>query len=315
LIVALVLMAALEVEPGAARVAALDSCPSPTSREDVPAGLPILCYHHVSAEPGMYSVSPRRLERDLMRLADEGFYLVTPEDLENGLMQVPAGRRPVMVTFDDGWRDNMFFVEDDPGRLDPHCALGVMERVSRRRPEMGRGAVFYLSWDKVPFGEEELVEEKLNRLLDLGYSIGNHTLYHASFSRLARDRWDRTVTGALELFRRNLGLRTAAVSSLSYPGGSLPKEAGAEEFMDALRDRGRKAVSFGVLVDGAVTSMRRMAETRLGRYRTSRIDMSRYSVEKLLRWPTLPGPGTGRQSLHDPLPYRMPPLGSGGRAG
>lgn len=308
MIAVLVLALSLEVDPGAASVPALDSCPPPPAQENVPAGLPILCYHHVSPEPGMYSVSPRRLESDLIRLAEEGFYLVTPEDLDNGLMQVPAGRRPVMVTFDDGWRDNMCYAAGDPASLDPFCALAVMERVSESHPELGRGAVFYISWDKVPFGDKGLVESKLNRLLDMGYSIGNHTLYHASFAGLARDRWDHTVNGALDRFHRNLGLRSRSVSSLSYPGGGLPKDVGAEEFMEALRHRGRRAVSFGCLVDGAVTSLRRMAETRLGRYRTSRIDMSRYSVEKLLHWPSLPQPGPGRASLHDPLPYRMPPL-------
>ena len=181
----------------------------------------------------------------------------------------------------------MCYAAGDPASLDPFCALAVMERVSESHPELGRGAVFYISWDKVPFGDKGLVESKLNRLLDMGYSIGNHTLYHASFAGLARDRWDRTVNGALDRFHRNLGLRSRSVSSLSYPGGGLPKDVGAEEFMEALR---------------------RMAETRLGRYRTSRIDMSRYSVEKLLHWPSLPQPGPGRASLHDPLPYRMPPL-------
>ena len=311
MIAVLALAMTLEVDPGAVSVPALDSCPPPQAQEEVPAGFPILCYHHVSSEPGMYSVSPWRLESDLTRLAEEGFYLVTPEDLDNGMMQVPAGRRPVMVTFDDGWKDNMCYAADDPASLDPSCALAVMERVSERHPDLGRGAVFYLSWDKVPFGDKSLVEHKMNRLLDMGYAIGNHTLYHASFASLARDRWDRTVNGALDRFHRSLGLRSRYVSSLSYPGGALPKNVGAEEFMEALRHGGRRAVSFGCLVDGAVTSLRRLAETRLGRYRTSRIDMSRYSVEKLLRWLSLPDPGPGRRSLHDPLPYRMPPLASG----
>ncbi len=308
MITALALVMALEVDPGAVFVPALETCPPPSPQEDVPSGLPILCYHHVSLEPGLYSVTPRRLEHDLRRLAEEGFYLITPRDLENGLMQLPAGRRPVMVTFDDGWRDNMFFAEDDSGALDPRCALGILESVSESCPELGRGAVFYLSWDKIPFGEKSLVEEKLNRLLDMGYAIGNHTLYHASFSRLARERWDRTITAALDMFRRNLGLRTRGVTTLSYPGGDLPRRIGAEEFMEALRHQGRRAVSLGCLVDGDVTSLRRLSETRLGRFRTSRIDMSRYSVEELLRWPSLLPAGTGRKSLHDPLRYRMTPL-------
>jgi len=312
LVLAALLLAApqgLEVEPGAASVSPLDSCPKPAAGQSSPSGMPILCYHHVSREPGLYSVTPRRLESDLISLADAGFHLVTPRDLEDGLMRIPAGRRPVMVTFDDGWQDNMAFTDGDTGpELDSGCALSVMERVSDSRPELGRGAVFYISWDKVPFGTSSRVGEKLNRLLDMGYAIGNHTLYHASYASLPRDRWERSITGAMDRFRSHLGLRASSVASLSYPGGGLPKAVGAEEFMESVRYRGRSAVRFGVLVDGAVTSLRRMSETGLGRYRTSRIDMSRYSVHKLLQWRSLPEPGVGRASLHDPPPYRMTPL-------
>lgn len=297
------------VDPGAARVAPLESCPAPRAQEDAPSGMPILCYHHVSTEPGMYSVTPWRLESDLVRLAEEGFHLVTPEDLEDGLIRMPAGRRPVMVTFDDGWQDNMLYVDGDTGaELDSTCAVAIMERVSESHPGFGRGAVFYISWDKVPFGTDSRVAEKLNLLLDMGYSIGNHTLYHASYAALRRDMWESSVTGAMDRFRRHLGLRSVSVASLSYPGGGLPRDAGAEEFMESLRYRGRSPVRFGVLVDGAVTSLRRMSQTRLGRFRTSRIDMSRYSVDKLLRWRNLPNAGEGRRSLHDPMPYRMTPL-------
>ena len=307
----LILMAGMElaIDPGSARISALETCPPAATQENVPAGMPILCYHHVSTEPGMYSVTPARLEHDLIRLAEEGFYLVTPQDLENGLMQVPAGRSPVMITFDDGWQDNMAYTDDDSGQsLDPSCAVAIMERVCDDHPELGHGAVFYISWDKVPFGSEDRVEEKLNALLDMGYAIGNHTLYHASYASLPREKWELSITGALSRFRRNLGLRTDAIASVSYPGGRLPKHVGAEEFMESIRHRGRSPVRFGCLVDGAVSSLRRMTETRLGRFRMSRIDMSRYTVEKLLAWRTLRTRSNGRRGLHDPLPYRMAPL-------
>lgn len=74
----------------------------------------ILTFHHVRPEPpeafapnALLSITPAFLDRTLTRLKDRGFEIVGLDDLPERLAD-PAPRRPfVVLTFDDGYRDNL----------------------------------------------------------------------------------------------------------------------------------------------------------------------------------------------------------------
>jgi hypothetical protein len=269
---------------------------------------PVLCYHGVNLT-GAISVSPQRLRYDLEMLYDCGFFLVTPDDLEEGLVQVPEGRSPLMLTFDDGWQDQFDIVTSADGgtSISSQCALGILEEFCADHPEFGRGAVFFISWDKIPFGQPGLLEEKLNFLLDHGYCIGNHTLRHSSFMSLPREGWDEAIDGSLARFRPLIGLRTSGVTALSWPGGRLPKGTDVDEAILSITWEGAPAVRMGFVVDGDLASLGGIADGD-GRLRISRVDMGRFTMGKLLQMRGLIVGGLGRTSLHDPLPPDPAPL-------
>lgn len=275
--------------------------------DNAPSGIPVLMYHHVS-DPvnGYYGVSTGRLRMDLQLLDEAGFFLITSEDIENGLMQVPEDRRPVILTFDDGWQDNFnFILRGNTVEIDPFCAVAVLEDYCDEHPEFGRGATFFISWDKIPFGQEEFVMEKFNLLLDMGYSIGNHTNMHADFMVLPREKWENAVILPMVKFHRRLGLRTSEIFAMAYPGGRFPKGVGAEEYMAGFQFNGRDAVRIGFLANGSVSSMRPLLDSVEGRFRIGRLDMSQYSVRLLLGWRNIMTVGP-RDDLHDPLRPRIP---------
>ncbi|MEN8209466.1 MAG: polysaccharide deacetylase family protein [Candidatus Fermentibacteria bacterium] len=270
-------------------------------------GIPVLMYHHVS-DPvhGYYGVSTGRLLMDLQLLDEAGFFLITPDDIENGFMQVPADRRPLMLTFDDGWQDNFsFIVTGTAVEIDPNCALAILEDYSDNHPEFGRGATFFISWDKIPFGQEEFVMEKFNLLLDMGYSIGNHTDMHTDFMLLPRDKWENSVITPMHKFHRRLGLRTSEIFAMAYPGGKFPKNAGAEEYLAGFRFMGAGAVRIGFLANGSVSAFGPLLDSAEGWFRIGRLDMSQYSVRELLGWRNIMTTGQ-RDNLHDPLRPRIP---------
>jgi peptidoglycan/xylan/chitin deacetylase (PgdA/CDA1 family) len=272
-----------------------------------PSGIPVLMYHHVS-DPvdGYYGVSTHRFRSDLEQLDRAGFFLIVPEDIENGLMRVPPDRRPVLLTFDDGWQDNMNFIgTGDSYRLDPSCAVAILDDYSSEHPEFGRGAVFFISWDKVPFGQEEFVTEKMNLLLDMGYVIGNHTDMHTDLTRLPMSKWRDAVVKPLQRFNRRLGLRTSQIRTLAYPGGRLPRDSGAEDLLSQLDFGGRKAVVMGFLANGSITSFGPLLSSPEGWFRIGRLDMSQYSVSQVLEWNNIMVP-QAREDLHDPLSMRIP---------
>ena len=73
-------------------------------------GIPVLMYHHVSPEPGPYTVSPDTFRAQLQWLSDAGFQCLTAYQFQR---YSETGERPaercVLLTFDDGWLDNWMY--------------------------------------------------------------------------------------------------------------------------------------------------------------------------------------------------------------
>jgi peptidoglycan/xylan/chitin deacetylase (PgdA/CDA1 family) len=90
--------------------------PTPTATPVAPpdeARVPILMYHYVSElppNPDYYrrdlTVSPEKFEAQLQYLSEAGYHTITLTDLFFHLTQgVPLPEKPVVLTFDDGYRD------------------------------------------------------------------------------------------------------------------------------------------------------------------------------------------------------------------
>ena len=255
------------------------------------------------------SVSAARFRGDLDQLYSEGFCLITPDDLADGLARLPEGRSPVMITFDDGWRSQFDYVEDADGllRIDPSCAVGILESFCSEHPDFGRGAVFNISLDKPPFGQEEYLERKLNFLLDNGYCIGNHTVRHRSFTGLPPSLWGPALTGVPDELERFLGMRTGEIRTAAWPGGRLPEGRWVEERLGTIEYEGSPVAEFGFVVDGALADLGDVLSSG-GRLRLSRVDMALYSVARLLSHNGFYRPDPWRADLRAPMPFRPVPL-------
>lgn len=86
----------------------LTACQSSAAAEDPYAGkkLPVLMYHHVvedGQECNDMTVTVSRLREDLQWLRDNGYTTVLPRELAAG---EPLPKKPVLITFDDGYRSN-----------------------------------------------------------------------------------------------------------------------------------------------------------------------------------------------------------------
>ncbi len=98
---ALLVMAALVIAASAFWGTALRQAPVPQKY-----ALPVLMYHHLVAdgEPcNEMTVTSGRMEEDLRWLRDNGYHTVLPRELADG---EELSKKPVMLTFDDGYRSN-----------------------------------------------------------------------------------------------------------------------------------------------------------------------------------------------------------------
>ena len=83
-----------------------------TASEEEGIRVPIVMYHSVlKSRTGKYIVSPEQLEQDLKYIQERGYETIVMADLieyvENG-RELPE--RPIMLTFDDGYYNNLHYV-------------------------------------------------------------------------------------------------------------------------------------------------------------------------------------------------------------
>ncbi len=130
----------------------------------------------VSAEtPG--ATSPTSLRADLEQLLAAGFYPINLRDLTEGkLRTVPAGKRPVALTFDNATLDQFRLQAD--GAVEPTCAVGVLWAMHADHPaDWPLRATFFLpaasdQGTAAIFGTADLAAAKLQLLITWGLEVG-----------------------------------------------------------------------------------------------------------------------------------------------
>jgi peptidoglycan/xylan/chitin deacetylase (PgdA/CDA1 family) len=148
-------------------------------------------YHQFGDVPEQFVRTPDQFRADLQWLYDNGFYVINLHDMLDGNIDVPAGKKPVILTFDDSPASQFRLIPLENGQLaiDPNCAIGILEDFFARHPDFGRGGHFaVLRWQLFDWpGEPDQAEywqDKLEWLLEQGYELGNHTYEHVNMSLL-----------------------------------------------------------------------------------------------------------------------------------
>ena len=170
------------------------------------AQVPILMYHYLSEPPAdadIYrrdlSVSPALFAQHLERLQDEGYTTIRLDDLILNLTQgTPLPDKPVIITFDDGYRDNYlnaFPLLKERGMTATFFV--VSDFIDKRQPE-------YLSWDMV------------REMYAGGMAIESHGRNHVSLDGRDTDYLIWQALGSLETIEFELGVRPRFIS---YPAG------------------------------------------------------------------------------------------------
>jgi len=195
--------------------------PNPTGR------LLVLEYHHVGEPEGRWQRTPANLWADLERLLAAGYYPVNLRDLvEGGLRAVPAGKRPVVLTFDDSSPGQFTMLPD--GSVARDSAVGILLAFHQAHPADWplRATFFVLHDPNAPaqglFGQPEWAERKLQMLVEWGMEIGSHTLSHANLAECSAEEVQRQL--ALSQAGLQRLLPGYQIVSLAIPYGAYPAD-------------------------------------------------------------------------------------------
>ena len=197
--------------------------------------IPILMYHSI-AESGKYdrrglNISAATFRRQLEMMRNAGWYPVNMREVLTAHLNVPLGKTPVVLTFDDSRESQVRFLPNK--KLSPICALGVMEAFHSKYPDWPLAGTFYVlpgsRWNPVPFGQKGKEQIKLARLLKEGFEIGNHTYTHRFMGKMNASDVQWEMTSSIRAIRAVCP--QATMDTMALPYGEAPDNPTTRKFI------------------------------------------------------------------------------------
>jgi len=220
-------LARVRTEPAATPVAAPKQEPRTSTQPQLVDGrfpnelgeVPVLMHHEIRQDRvGDYDQTPAEFRAELARLWTDGYWPVRAADLATGrLGSVPAGKTPVVLTFDDSTQYQ--FSYDARGRIKPDTAIGVLVAFRRAHPDFPLAGTFYVN--REPFAGVARGKQMLRWLVENGFELGNHTKDHIPFNQLRGPaEVQREVVLGNEIIRA--AVPDYDVTTMALPLGALP---------------------------------------------------------------------------------------------
>ena len=160
--------------------------------------VPVMMYHGIhnisndstsyiggNVDSSGYQRTVESFRNDLEFYYNNGYRMVRLIDYVNGAIDVPLGYSPIVLTFDDGLKNNFNVIGVSSNGeiiIDPNCAIGILEEFKKKYPDFNVSATFFVNGGL--FGQDEYNDKILKWLVDHGYDIGNHSYNHVDFSKI-----------------------------------------------------------------------------------------------------------------------------------
>ncbi len=187
----------------------------------------ILEYHKIDYPEERWTRTPENFRRDLETLYARGYRLVNLSAVLDGKITVPAGTTPVVLTFDDSSPGQFrYLAQNGSLTIDPKSGVGILEAFIKERPDFGRAGTFYVlpgaSKPNRLFDQPEHEGRKLRFLVEQGYEVGNHTLWHANLGKYSESTVRDQIAEAQVWIQRQVP--DYKPRSIALPHGVYPKD-------------------------------------------------------------------------------------------
>ncbi|OWZ84767.1 polysaccharide deacetylase family protein [Natranaerobius trueperi] len=199
----------------------------------------ILMYHRIGDEEDTWERTRENFREDLERLYEKDYRIVNLMDIVEGNIDLPPGKTPVVLTFDDGTSGHFGYKENEDGEkiIDPDTAVGIILEMKEKYEDFTVGGTFYVNYLPTPFKSQDKYEEKIIHLDELGFEIGNHGYNHQDLKKISEDN---SKEEAKELIQEELGLHQKyteeiipnyQVKSLALAFGQWPQGDKLKEYV------------------------------------------------------------------------------------
>jgi len=194
----------------------------------------ILMYHRVKdGDPDCLSTPISVFEETLLVLKDK--YKVVPlSSLVDSISQKRnIEPRTVVITFDDGYQDNILFAAPLLRKYQLPATFFVTSRY------IGTDRVF--PWDAQSSMQHPLLNwDEVRELYRMGFEIGGHTSNHVNLGIIPIDEAKREIVGSKEEIEEEIGDR---ITAFTYPFGG--RNCIREEIFPIISEAGFRCCSSG----------------------------------------------------------------------
>lgn len=199
--------------------------------------VPIMMYHGIhnvkSDDTGYtggnidkegYQRTNEAFRQDLLFYYENNYRMVSLKDYVNKIIDVEIGKSPIILTFDDGLRNNINVTGiDDNGNIiiDPNSAVGILEEFKEKYPDFNVTATFFLNGGL--FQQQKYNEQIIKWLIDNGYDIGNHSYGHSNFADINEEDAQMEIGKMYQLLDKIIPNKYVNIVSLPF-GSPYKKE-------------------------------------------------------------------------------------------
>lgn len=190
--------------------------------------VPIMMYHGIidteeniytggNVDKNGYNRTAKAFREDLEFYYNSGYRMIRLDDYIKGIIDVPLGYSPIILTFDDGDKNNFNVLgKNDDGSLqiDPNSAVGILEEFKKKYPDFNVTATFFVMAGI--FNQSAYNEDILNWLVDHGYDVGNHTTIHPDFTTISTSKTQEVVGKMYQKLDELLEDRYVKIVALPY---------------------------------------------------------------------------------------------------
>lgn len=178
--------------------------------------IPVVMYHRiVQHAQSEYDTTRVEFRHQLAQYYRQGDVPISAADYVTGNIGVPAGKTPIVLTFDDSTPEQFAFLPS--GKVDPKSAVGIMLSFARKHPGFKPAATFFVIGSE--FGVSN-GPQMLANLNELGFDLGDHTLDHSNLGSLDAEGVQREIVLGRRLITD--AIHSAKVETLALPYGVYP---------------------------------------------------------------------------------------------
>lgn len=192
--------------------------------------VPIMMYHGIkniknsdtsyiggNVDKDGYTRTAEAFREDLEFYYQSGYRMIKLSDYIEGKIDVPYGKSPIILTFDDGNDNNLKVTGlDSDGNIiiDKNSAVGILEEFKKKYPDYNVTAIFFVT--SALFNQPQYNDKILNWLVNNGYEVGNHTKGHHNFSKIDTSTTEEVVGYMYDKLESIIGDKYSKIVALPF---------------------------------------------------------------------------------------------------